>query len=812
MLAFIDIYKDPLVLFIIGLALLILFFWYFATDIEKYKRNLGSLLLIIICTLCLSAVVPPSEKLKGGIDIIGGSSFTLRVQPRDKDNPTPPTDDQIAQAISILRKRLDSTGTNEAQIVRQGEDRILVQMPGVTEEEAANIEKVIQKVAKLELHAVSRDSEKPDAAGKTLAQRVSEGNEIEPGYKAFVYKGKTDDGKTFEKPILLKRAAALGGADVKVAFPNPQDSTQVEINLNSEGGDKMIRLTKDMQPGTDRIAIVLDGEVISAPTVQSVPLGSQFSISGLYEAGESKELSDALMNPLENPLTVESNEHVSASYGTALIKQGIYAGIVGLALTFLFVLVYYRTAGFIAIIGLIVNGIILFGAMAMFGFPFTLPGIAGLVLTIGMAVDANVLIYERLREEIESGKSLQHSVNLAYEKAFSAIFDSNITSLLTAGILYHFASGPIRGFAITLIVGLISTMFASILVTRVLFRWGLHFGILKKLSFLHLVPSLTTDFLSKRKLSFILLAVIYVASIAGGLIHKDKIFGIDFTGGTTIDFQIPEGKSLPLNEVKSSLASLKLQKEAYATELSNPATGVTMSIRCANEDVDKVITGLRSSVALLGESHQDAKSGETIYDISADKQLVSSLLGKSFLYQSLIALGLSLVGILIYISIRFEFAFAVGAFITTINDVLMTLGIVILCGQELSLIHVGALLLLAGYSINDTIIVYDRIRERLQVDTGSIKDIMNGAINSTLSRTLLTSGTTILTVVVLYIFGGPTLRDFSFTVLIGLVIGTLSSIFLASPLVYIWSNRKGNNIRRAVARSNGDAEITVANQ
>ena len=812
MLAFTAFYQDPLILFLTGLALLVLFFWYFATEIERVKRAIGTALLIGVCALCLTAVVPPKEKLKGGIDIIGGSSFTLRVQPRDKDNPEPPTVQQVEQAISILRKRLDSSGTNEAQIVRQGDDRIVVQMPGVSEAEATRIKAIIQKVAKLELHEVSKRNDELGPDRKTLAQRVMEGSEKIPGYRAYMMSGKNDDGVAYETPILLNRRVALGGSNVKQAYPDPNDSNVVDILLDSEGADKMIALTKNMAKGQDRIAIVLDGKVISAPVVQSVPLGSRFTISGLYEPGEARELADALMNPLENPLSVEANGHVSAAYGTALIKQGIYAGIIGLALTFGFVLIYYRTAGLIAIVGLIVNGIILFGVMAIFGFPFTLPGIAGLVLTIGMAVDANVLIYERLREEIATGKSLANSVNLAYEKAFSAIFDSNITSLLTAAILYYFASGPIKGFAVTLIVGLLSTLLASILVTRVLFRWGLHFKLLKKLSFLNLVPSVTIDFLSKRKLSFMILIVIYLASIGGGIVRKDTMLGVDFTGGTTIDFQLPEDKSLPLSEVKAALATIDLEKEAYPTILSNPASGQTLSIRSANADVEKIVTGLRSSIPLLGQTHPDEKTGEPVFNISADQQLVSSLLGKTFLRQSLIALGLSLIGILIYIAIRFEFAFAVGAFVTTINDVLLTLGIIILCGRELSLIHVGALLMLAGYSINDTIIVYDRIRERLQVDTGSVKDIMNDAINSTLSRTLLTSGTTILTVVVLFFFGGPTLKDFSFTVLIGLVIGTLSSIFVAAPLVLIWSNRKGNNIRRAVARTHGDAEITVVNQ
>src|SRR5690606_24964813 len=244
---------------------------------------------------------------------------------------------------------------------------------------------------------------------------------IVPGYRAYILKQKNEEGVEFEQPILLNSRVALGGTDIAQAYPDPTQPEAVGIALNNERTHAMIALTQNTRAKLDRKVIVLDGEVLNAPVVRSVPLSKNFQVSGLREPGEAKSLSDALMNPLENPLVVEEERSVSPSLGDAIVKQGILAGLIGLSITFVCVLLYYRTAGVVALAGLIVNGIILFGVMAMFGFTFSLPGIAGIILSIGMAVDANVLIYERLREEIEAGKSLKNAISASYDKAFSAI-------------------------------------------------------------------------------------------------------------------------------------------------------------------------------------------------------------------------------------------------------------------------------------------------------------------------------------------------------------------------------------------------------
>lgn len=796
-----SLFEDPLTLFVIGMILLVLFFWYFATDMERRKRNVGTLLTLGIVALCILGLYPVKEKLRGGIDLMGGSSFMLRVQQKEDEEGrmTPVTPDQVAQAIIVIQKRLDDLGTAQPFIARQGEDMIIVQMPGVEPEEAARVREILETTAKLELREVSPRTDEPGDDGRTLAQRVTAGDEIVPGYRAYKYTIKDDDGNERTSDLLLSRRVAVGGNHIGRANPTPTRTDAVDITLNGEGTDRMIALTQNMNAGRDRIAIVLDGVVISAPVVQSVPLGRNFIISGLNDPGEPQSLARALMNPLENGLKVGDERSVSATLGAAVVKQGVWAGLTGLFITFAFILIYYRVAGIIALIGLSVNITILFGIMAMFGFVFTLPGIAGLILTIGIAVDANVLIYERLREELENGKSIANAISAAYEKAFSAIFDANITSLITAIILFWLGSSSIKGFAVTLTIGLLASMFSSILVTRVLYRWGLDTGVLRNLSFLNLIRSANFDFLSQAKRSIFISSVLVIVCLAAFATKRENSLGIDFTGGTLIQFQLGDTE-LRIGEINQALDEVNTIRAPYAQEESNIATGFLLSVRCDTEDAAQIIAKLRDTFPILSEREGEA------YRIAASREMVSAVIGKEFLVESLIALGIGLLGIMLYVSIRFEFSFAIGALVAILHDVIISVGLIVLFGRELSMIHVGAILTIAGYSVNDTIVIFDRIRENLLLRGGSVRDIMNEAINATLSRTVITSATTIITVALLSIFGGSTLFDFSVVILIGLIVGTYSSIFVAAPIVLWWSSRKGSDLRKDVLATEIAAE------
>lgn len=797
----ITFFNDPLVIFLTGLGILILFFWYFATEIESRKRNVGSILILGIVTLCAFAVFPLKERLKGSIDIVGGSSFFLRIQPKDdgNGNPLPINSDQVEEAMRVIGDRLNSLGTSEPIIAHQGKDGIIVQMPGIEPEKSAEVRIILETVAKLELKEVSPRNDEVGDSGKTLAQRVLDGEDVDPGYRAYSLTQKDRDDKEFTMPILLKRVAALGGSDIAFATPSLERSDAVSVTLNSAGAEKMFNLTKDMRKGTDRIAIVLDGVVISAPTVNDI-LSKNFEVSGLDDPGEPKELSNALMNPLENALVVEQESTVSPTLGSSFVKQGIFSGLAGLAITAVFILIYYHLAGMIALIALLINAVILFGVMAMFGFTFSLPGIAGLILTIGMAVDANVLIYERLREEIDNGKSLKSAIASSYDKAFSSILDSNLTTLIACIILIGMASGSIKGFALTLTIGLVASMFSAIIGTRVLFRWGIDTGMLRKLSFLNLIKSANFDFMGKAKACAVFSGILFIIAITTFGVKQKSALGIDFTGGSIITFQLGD-KSVSLSDVNAALKKADLTREAIPQEQSIAGSDNLLTIRADKNDSSKVIEILRSEIPILKE--KDALGVDLI---KASKEEVSATMGLSFVKEALFALSLGIIGIFAYIVLRFELSFAFGAIIAVLHDILIAVGVVVLLGEQLSQIHVAAILTIAGYSINDTIIVFDRIRETVLIRTGEVSEVMNEAINQTLSRTVLTSSTTIFTVAILAIFGGAALRDFSVTILVGLVIGTYSSIFVASPIALWWSQRKGGNLRKDVLATTLAAE------
>lgn len=809
-----SVFENPMTLFLAGLALLILFIWYFATDYERRKRNIGTVLLVGICGLCVLAIYPPKENLKGGIDLVGGSSFTLLVKPKIDEQtgkPMPLTKEDLKQARATVEKRVNAHGNIDMLAVEQGTDKILIQMPGMDPETAGEIKELLQKVARLELRKVNLDGWKPGADGRTVADRIESGDDPRvPGFKVYDYNRKNKDGTLTNNRILLSNRVALTGKDVQTAYPESMAGDHsVGITLTNAGTDKMIALTKDLVAEQDHIAVVLDGEVLTAPVLKQVPLGKRFQIQGQESFEEARALSNAMMNPLENPLEIIEERTISPTLGAAVVQQGMWAGITGLCITAVFVLIYYRVAGIVALFGLAVNGLLIFGGMAIFNFTFTLAGIAGMILSIGMAVDANVLIYERLREEIAAGKTLKTAINASYEKAFTAIFDSNLTSLITAVILYWLGSSSIKGFAITLTIGIVASMFSAILVTRVLFRWCNDLNLLKKLSFLDLIKATRFDFLSKSKVSYIISGVLFAACIAAIGVKRENSLGIDFTGGTILEFTLDQGEKITQTEVEKALDSLEVGKRP-SVQMEKSVNVEILTVRCATPDAEKISAHLREALPdTLGK--KETVDGKERFAVEQSTQGVSATLGNDFLWTSALALGLGLLGILLYITIRFEFSFALGGFVALLHDVILSAGIVILIGGELSLIHVGALLTIAGYSINDTIVIFDRIRESLKTEEGDVKDLMNEAINATLSRTILTSLTTIVTVAIIAVFGGAALKDFSTMILIGLVIGTYSSVFIASPVVLWWSQRKGGSLRKEVMHTTlAESDIQAA--
>jgi SecD/SecF fusion protein len=755
----------PILTFFFGLLLLGLFGWYFATESDAKKRWLGAVLTLLLVLFCVDSVTPPQKKIHLGLDLHGGTSFLLQLVPQ---NGEPITTDMLQQAVEVIRKRVDKFGVGEPVIAPQGNQRILVQMPGLDPAQIQTTKEQLQQVAKLEFAEVH-----PDSA--VLIAQIDKGEAILP--PGFVIREETlsREGKETTDRLLVKKEADLTGEHVTRANAFfDQQGYGVSLTLDDTGAKQFFELTTQLAPHNGRLAILLDGKIQSAPSVKNPIAGGQAQITGNFKEKEARELASVLENPLRTPVTIEETRSVSPTLGADSIRSGIVSGIAGLALVMIFVLFYYRLAGCVALVGLWINIVLLFGMMAMFHFVLTLPGIAGIILTIGLAVDANVLLYERLREELKAGKSLEGAINGAYSKAFSAIFDANATTLITAGILFWQATGPVQGFSITLILGIIASLFSAILFTRTAFRWMTKCCGLKRLTMADLAPKHQFNFLGRRFIAIFISLALIGGSLAVFGLRGANNFGIDFRGG---DLLVLDSKpALSVAAVRTALEPLHLTEETIQMEQAGLEKKI--SIRSAVDTSSGILEQLKKSFPDRQVS-------------AAQQEKVGAQIGLEFAKKALLALGLGMVGILIYVTLRFEFSFAVGALVALLHDVIITLGVFSLTGGELSLVMVGAILTIAGYSINDTIVVYDRIREGLRNGTsGGVEALMNRSINETLGRTILTGGMTLLSVATLFFFGGAVLKDFAFAILIGILVGTYSSVFVASPIV-LWCSKMG---------------------
>ncbi len=778
--------------FLFGFALLLVFAWYFFTDSDRVKRILGTVLMVALVAFSIQAILPPNDvigpdgtivkagKIRRGLDLKGGTSFLIRLVSEKNEDGTMKeiTPSMVDQAVEVVRKRVDALGTSEPVIAPAGADRILVQIPGLDPQRLEETREQLKKVAKLEFRLVHPQSSE-------LIGQIEAGTAVlPPGYSIEPYEMDRGDTKTTSRLLIKKKPDLLGTHVTQAGAGFGPEGWEVSIEFDSTGADLFGKLTDQVYREQSQMAIMLDGKVQSAPGVKSGAIyGGRAQISGgNMKEGEARNLASALENPLETPVSIEEERSASASLGEDAIQSGLRAGLLGVALTVVCVLAYYRTAGMIANIALAVNVAILFGALGSFGAVLTLPGIAGIILTLGMAIDANVLIYERLREELAEGKSVKTAVNHAFDRAFSAIFDSNLTTLITAVILFWMATGPVKGFAVTLTMGIIASMFTAMVVTRNLFAWALEWGWIRKISMSNLIGGTSFDFLGKRRMAAAASILVIVASVIIFAMRGERNFGVDFKGGDRLTLEA-SGPRPSDNQVRTALAEIGLADVVVQTETSAAKEFIT--VRSADQTSSKIATHL---VEKFPEA-KFSKQGE---------ERVGGLIGAELARNSLIALALGMLGILAYVTVRFEFSFALGAIVALLHDVIITIGVFALFGRELSLVFVGAVLTIAGYSVNDTIVVYDRIREGIKSGRkGSVQEIMNMSVNETLSRTMLTGGVTLLTTAGLYFLGGPVLNDFALAILIGVLVGTYSSIFIAAPIVLWWSGDLRAEIKRS---------------
>ncbi len=768
----------PALTFFAGLGLLVLFGWYFATDLGVRKRVLALTLMALLVVFSIATIWPPQKKIALGLDIQGGTSFLIRLVKGDKDV----TKAMLDQAVEVIRKRVDYFGVGEPIISPVGGDRILVQIPGLDTAKIQEARQQLSRVAKLEFRLVFPD-------GGERLDKIDKGQEvIPPEYKIENYAIRGDENK---KPVverlLVKKKPDLGGehvAHASAAYGN--EGWEVRLDFDSEGAKKFGQITEANV--NHRFAIVLDGIIQSAPVIKTAIYGGNAVISGgRMGEPEARSLASVLENPLQTPVSIEEERSVSPTLGMDSIRASLIAGLVGLVITLVCVSIYYKFAGLVANLALIVNLVLLIGALTMFRFVLTLPGIAGIILTIGLSVDANVLIYERLREEMARGKSLKVAVQTAYEKAFSSIIDANVTTFITAVILFLNASGPVRGFAISLTFGILASLFTALIFGRSLLEWFIDTGKIKSISMLHLISSQNINFLGKGFLACMCSLALILAGATSFCIRGEKNFGVDFRGGDLVT--LSSAKTIDVGQVRDALKPIGLADASI--QESDQAGKNYITIRSPLNTSDKVEKQVMQMLPAAG------------FHVERSER-VGALVGGELAKRSLVALGLGILGILIYVTFRFELSFAVGAIVALLHDVIITVGVFSLLGRELTLTMVGAVLTIAGYSINDTIVVFDRIREGLASGRrGSIEQIMNESINQTLSRTILTSTVTLIPILCLFLFAGAVLRDFSLAIIIGVVVGTYSSIFIASPIVLWWTRARGgstSSLRREVTQ------------
>ena len=817
--------------------------------------------LIAIIAWSLALVTPFQDKVKLGLDLKGGTSFTVEVD-RDEIRKQVLEQDESLEgakldsaveskveisrdiAIEVIRGRIDGLGIAEPEIYPLLDDRVVIRLPGVDVDKRAEAKDSIQSVAFLQFRLVHTESDAwvRELAGSGLAPKgfrltsyrdapvyirdtaTASDEEMDATYwnelKRFgtkrnaefmLQKDNAQDGSTVYRPVYVEMRAQMTGSAVASAQVeyNQNNLPYISMTFNKKGADQFGKVTGAYAPNGDnnmgneqgrKLAIILDGKLYSAPTIQEAIYGGNAQITGSFSMEECQRVVNVLnAGALPVPVRIVEERTVDPTLGRDSIQSGVRALSYGAIAVLAFMLLYYLQAGIIANISLFLVMILLpfgmwfsSGCLGLFssvagakpGLPvLTLPGIAGIVLTIGMAVDANVLIFERIREELRTGKSVFNAITAGYSKAFSTILDANVTTLLTAVILFWQGSGAIRGFAVTLTAGILVSMLMVLVFTRLFLETLAEKTKIKSLKMLSIIKANTKiDFVGKRliaaALSISIIAVSWFFFIQKG---QDN-FGVDFTGGSAITFRFDDKQDVEtiraaLTEAGIKDAAIQYQREIAAVE--GAELPETLEVKVGYED------GTAALDAML------ASFGEQGYKNIAN-DTVGPQIGEELKKKGIMALTFALIGIIIYISIRFEFAFAVGAIVALLHDVLITIGIYCLFGRQLSLPIVAALLTIVGYSVNDTIVVFDRIREDIKLMKGkaSYREIANLSINQTLSRTVLTSLTTLLTVTMLLLFGGGAINDFALALFIGIIVGTYSSIFVATPVVLLWHKEK----------------------
>jgi SecD/SecF fusion protein len=685
----------------------------------------------------------------------------------------------VAQSIEVIRKRVDELGTTEPSIQRQGTNRVLVQVPGFGDSQ--RLKDIISRTARLTFHMVYPGM----TAAQAQAQGLPAGTMILP----------SQDGGS----ELLYEDIALGGeslVDAQPSYDQQRAMPVVSFKFDTRGAITFGQIT-GANVG-QRFAIVLDDQVITAPVIQQPITGGSGQISGSFTTATANDLAVLLRaGALPASLDVVEERTVDASLGADSIRNGLTAGVIAAVLVVAFMVAAYGLWGVFANVSLVLNIILIFGALSMLGATLTLPGIAGIVLTIGMAVDANVLIYERMREEQRAGKTPIQAIQAGFERAWGTIVDSHLTQLIAAIVLYFLGSGPVQGFAVTLALGILTSLFTSYTVTS----YQVHAWFRRvrpktlKIQHFRFIPDGTK--IPFMKISRYVIAFSIVASLlsVGSAYFKGFNLGIDFVGGTAIVIQ-HEGGPADVGQVRELLDGLDLG-EVQVQGFGTPEDVlVRVQAQEGGQDADQVaVTKVRD--ALATESY-------TVRSTEA----VSGTVSGELAWKGVIAVIVALGAILIYIWFRFEWQFALAAVVTTSHDIIMTIGLFSITGLEFNLTSIAAVLTLVGLSLNETVVVSDRVRENLRKHRKMpLPELIDLSINQTIVRTTITQFTVFLALIPLVLFGGEVIRSFTIAMTFGCLVGMYSSIIVNGPILINFGLKSKSEEDAAVAKTADGASV-----
>jgi len=775
--------------------------------------------------------------LKGGIQMIVGFDYDESLE-EDREL----TEQDIQQLIvGNIVNRTGEFEITEPIIQALGTNQVQVQLPGQTDVQRAK--DLILKEGVLGFHICAGPQEtlntivKIDEATNNklipfLQEKGFEGFlRILPDHfvtvKGVLEQAKADgllpEGKTFAfSPMpdtydddphyllyLMEEVAEMSGKNLKSAVARPDQESPgnwlIIFTWNSEGARQFSELTGNHIG--EQMAIVLDDNVMSAPTING-RIYDTGTISGTFSTSEAKDLAITL-NSGSLPIDIreDATTVVGPTLGQDSINKGVTSSLTGLGLVMIFMVIYYRIGGLLANLSLAVNAIVLLGAFAYFNITLTLPGIAGLILTIGMAVDANVLIFERMREEARQGKSLGVAIENGYSLATSAILDANVTTLIAAIVLTQFGTGPVQGFALALSVGVCSSVFAALIVTRSLLEFISERKMVANIAMMSLLKGESKlEFMGKRRMAAIGSAAVIVVGIGVFGMRGADMLGVDFISGSNILVALDKDQKIGEDDIRSAMSDsgfgTAMVQRSVEVDAENDnqfmiripldekeAAAETTPVATVEDEAAEtaVADGGTQPVVTVSSKVEDALNSAFTSVEVLKVDTIGPAVGAQLQRDAFNAVFFALFFIVMYLWFRFEWKFAVGAVVALVHDVLIVLGVLAVFQRELSIPVIAALLTIIGYSLNDTIVVFDRVREDLALNKKrgmNFLDTLNVSINRTLSRTLLTSITTLVVVVVLFVFGGKAINDFALALIAGILVGTYSSIFVATPSVF----------------------------